>query len=64
MDISNNKSFLAGALSALSGQIIVPSKDDDAQASAFSMDKLANALGMVTSDIEAAEKDTLSFAST
>ena len=61
MDISNNKSFLAGALSALSGQIIVPSKDDDAQASAFSMDKLANALGMVTSDIEAAEKDTLSF---
>ena len=44
MDIANNKSFLAGALSALSGHLVVPSKDDDAQASSFSMANLASAL--------------------
>ena len=50
MDISTNKSFLAGALSALSGQSIVQSADDDA--STFRMAKMATALGFSASQPE------------
>ena len=54
MDISNNKSFLAGALSALSGYTVVPSEDDDAQASPFNMAILASVFDIEGSLVAAA----------
>ena len=48
MDISTNKSFLAGALSALSGQSIVQPPEDSDGFKSFNMTRMAGALGVIS----------------
>ena len=54
MDVSTNKSFLAGALSALSGQSIVAQKDAKTNPDPMEMSSMAKALTEATSPMDAA----------
>ena len=58
MDISTNKSFLAGALSALSGQSIIPAKDVKTNPDPLDLGSLAKALD---DPISQAEGQSITF---
>ena len=53
MDVSTNKSFLAGALSALSGQSIIVSADVRANSEPLELGSLAKALTEPSAKLEA-----------
>ena len=63
MDISSNKNFLAGALSALSGQSIVQPPEDSDGFKLFNMAGMACALGVISDkpkfDMDSLHKHTL-----
>jgi len=65
MDISTNKSFLAGALSALSGQSIVQPPEDSDGFKSFNMTRMAAAHGVISDkpkfDMDSLHKHTLTW---
>ena len=56
MDVSTNKSFLAGALSALSGQSIVAPKDAKTDPDPMEMGSVAKALAEASSPMDAGSR--------